>query len=81
MNKLDFIDVAKLKDLLNKKEEEDKTCKVLVWVLAVIGVIAVVAGIAYAIHRYLKPDYLEDFDDEFEDDFEDEDDVFVDESK
>lgn len=79
MNKLDFMEVAKIKELLRKKEKEDKCCNVLVWILAIIGVVAAVAGIAYAIYRYMNPDYLEDFDDEFEDEFEDEEDLFEDE--
>ncbi len=29
------------------------------------------AAIAYAVYRYMTPDYLDDFDDEFDDDFED----------
>ena len=42
--------------------------------LAVIGAIAAVAGIAYAVYNYFTPDYLEDFDDDdysdsFDDDF------------
>ena len=37
-------------------------------IFAVLGVIAAVAGIAFAIYRYFKPDYLEDYEDEFEDD-------------
>lgn len=76
MNKWDF---AKLKELVAQKEKEDKKWDILVWILAIIGVIVVVAGVAYAVYRYLHPDYLEDFDDEFEDEFEDEDDVFEDE--
>lgn len=79
MNKLDFMEIAKIKELLRKKEKEDKCCNALVWILAIIGVVAAVAGIAYAIYRYMNPDYLEDFDDEFEDEFEDEEDLFEDE--
>ena len=79
MSKLDFHEVAKLKDLLKKKEKEDKACNVLVWVLAIIGVIAAVAGIAYAIYRYTHPDYLEELDEEFEDEFAEEDNVFEEE--
>ena len=86
MNKLEnLMDIARLNELLRRKEEEGKKCNTIVWVLAVIGVIAAVAGIAYAVYRYFTPDYLEDFDDEFEDDFEDEemdeDDFFVDEAE
>ena len=63
------MEMAKLNDLLHKKEEEKKS-NTLLWVLAIIGVIAAVAAIAYAVYRYLTPDYLEDFEDDFEDNFE-----------
>ena len=72
-------------ELLNKKkaEEENKTC--LLWILAIIGAIASVVAISYAVYRHLNPKYANfdgDFDyDEFEDDFEDVDiddqDVYV----
>ena len=47
------------------------------------AVIALIAGIVYAVYKYLTPEYLEDnddddFDDDFEDYFEDEDDDFDD---
>ena len=29
------------------------------------------AAVAYAVYRYLTPDYLEDFEDDFDDDFDD----------
>lgn len=76
MNKLEnLIDMSKLNDLLGKKEEEKKNgCNVLLWVLAIVGAVAAVAGIAYAVYRYFSPDYMEDFEDDFEEDFEDEDD-------
>ena len=65
----DMITAAKLQEVFGKKNE-CKTKKVVVWVLAIVGVIAAVAAIAYAVYRFLTPDYLEDFEDEFEDDFE-----------
>ena len=52
------------------EEKNCSSCKVIYWVLAIIGIIAVIAGIAYAIYRFCAPDYLEDFDDE---DFDEED--------
>ena len=84
MNKLEnLIEMAKLNELLGKKEE--KKTNVLVWVLAIIGAVAAVAAIAYAVYRYFKPNYLEDFEDDFEDEFddleEDDDDFFVDEGE
>ena len=88
MNKLEnLMDIARLNELLGKKEEEKKKCSAVVWVFAIIGAVAAIAAIAYAVYRYLTPDYLDDFDDDFEDDFEDEDldeeedDFFVDEAE
>lgn len=88
MNKLEnLIDMARLNELLGKKEEEKK-CNTVLWVLAIIGTVAAVAAIAYAVYRYFTPKYLEDFEDDFEDEFEDEDeeaedddDFFVDEGE
>ena len=80
--------MANLCDLL--KKEEKKESNVLLWVLAFIGAVAAVAAIAYAVYRYMTPDYLEDFEDEFEEEddlaveealVEDEEDIFVDEGE
>ena len=72
MNKIeDIISVKKLQDALCKKDE-CKVKKVLLWTLAIVGAIAAIAGIAYAVYRYFTPDYLEDFEEEFEDDFDEE---------
>lgn len=86
MNKLEnLVELTKLNELLGKKEEEKKKCNVLLWVLAIIGAVAAIAGIAYAVYRYFTPDYLEDFEDDFEDEFDDledeDDDFFVDEGE
>lgn len=89
----ELIAETKLNELLRKKEEE-KGKNIIVWVLAVLGAVAAVAGIAYAVYCFLTPDYLEDFEDDFEDDFDDyfededledekdaEDEIFVDETE
>ena len=55
---------------LTKKEEEKQKNAVL-WVLAIIGAVAAVAGIAFAVYRFFAPDYLEDFEEDFDDDFDD----------
>ena len=70
----------RIEDLLAlmQKKEEEKHKNAILWVLAVIGAVTAVAGIAYAVYRYLTPDYLEDFEDDFDDDFDD--DFFEDES-
>ena len=51
----------------------------ILWALAIIGVIAAVAAIAYAVYRYFTPDYLEDYDDDYDDRFDD--DFFDDEEE
>lgn len=69
----ELLATAKLSALLDKKEEQEG--KKVLWVLAIVGAVAVIAGIAAAVYHYLSPDYLDDIEDEFEDDFfEDEDD-------
>ncbi len=76
---MDFVrthDVKELKDYWNKRDEEKRN-NTLLWVFAIIGAVAAVAAIAYAVFRYFTPDYLEDFEDDFDDDFED--DFFEDE--
>ena len=61
---------SKLKEILHKNEAE-KQKNAVVWVLAIIGAIAGIAAIAYAVFRFVTPDYLEDFEDDFDDDFDD----------
>ncbi len=74
----DMISNAKLSQLLHKKSAEEERKTNLLWILAIIGVVASVAAIAYAVYRHLTPRYLDDFDgdfdyDEFDDDFDDDD--------
>ena len=66
----ELIAESKLSDLL-KKNEDEKQKNTVIWVLAIIGAVAAVAGIAYAVYRFFTPDYLEDFEDDFDDDFDD----------
>lgn len=65
----DLLNAVKLGELIHRKEEQKKNP--VVCILAVIGAVATVAAIAYAVYRYFTPDYLEDFEDDFEDEFED----------
>lgn len=73
----EILAALKLHEIVEKKEEK-KESSILVKVLAVIGILAVVCGVIYAIYCYLTPDYLDDYDidedDLDEDFFEDEDD-------
>lgn len=65
MNKIDEL-IAAL-----KRKEDEKNKNTVLWVLAIIGAVAAVAGIAYGVYRFLTPDYLEDFEEDFDDDFDD----------
>ena len=80
MNRMEeIVNSTKLNEFLHRKEEEDKKKNCILWVLAIIGAVAAVAGIAYAVYRFFTPDYLEAFEDDFDDDFDD--DFFEDEEE
>lgn len=78
----DILAASKLNEILRRDEEEVEMNKKspVFTILAVIGAIAAVACIAFAVYKYFTPDYLDDFDDG-EDDFDDEDDLFEDEEE
>ena len=68
-----IMNVNKIEELiaaLKKKDDEEQKNTVL-WVLAIIGAVAAVVGIAFAVYRYFTPDSLEDFDSDLDNDFED----------
>jgi len=65
----DLVSGMKLGELLHKKEDDKKNK--LVWTLAIVGAVAAIAGIAYAVYKYLTPDYEDDFDDDFDNEFDD----------
>ena len=75
----ELVNASRLNRLLTKKEEDEKKKNTIIWVLAIIGAIAAVAGIAFAVYKFFTPDYLEDFEDDFDDDFDD--DYFADEEE
>ncbi len=70
----DFIEECKLNKLIQK----EKKVNPIIIVLAVVGVIVLVAAIAYAVYRFFTPDDMDDFEfeDEFDEDFFEDDDVF-----
>jgi hypothetical protein len=79
MSKLDeFLATTRINEVLRKQEEEKKCKNTILWVFAIVGAVAAVAGIAYAAYKFFTPDYLEDFEDDFDDDFDD--DFFDDEA-
>ncbi|MDF2543502.1 MAG: hypothetical protein K0S47_3220 [Herbinix sp.] len=75
-NKIDeFLSAVKLGELIHRKDPMEEKKHTIILILAIMGAVAAVAAIAYAIYRYMTPDYLEDFEDDFddyEDDYEDE---------
>ena len=78
MNKMEeILNAAKLNELLNKKDVEEKKPSKTMIVFAIIGIVVAVAAAAYGIYRFFTPDYLDDFEDDFDDDFDD--DFFEDE--
>ena len=73
-----YMDVtkAKFQELIDAvKAKNEDTENRLIWGLALVGGIVIVALIAYAVYRFLTPDYYDDYDDDdFDDDFDDFDD-------
>jgi len=70
----ELLNTARINELLHRKELEEKNKNTIIIVLAIIGAVAAIAGIAFAVYKYLTPDYLDDFDsddiyDNFDDDF------------
>ena len=50
--KEDLINMTKLNELLNKKEAEEKRTSKVVWIFAIIGIIAAVAAAVYGVYRF-----------------------------
>lgn len=68
----EMLAASKLSELVSKKDDDEKMKKAILWGLAIIGAVAAVAGIAYAVYSFFADDYLDDFEDEdFEDEFDD----------
>ena len=69
---MELIDLTKLTNMINNMKEkeivvkEKHTCD---WkkIACVVGVVAAVAGVAFAIYRYFKKDYEDEFMDDFDD--------------
>ena len=68
----EVLSMAKLQEMVTSKKEDGEGKKVL-WILAIIGAIALVVVIAIAVYKYLSPDDMDEFDDDFDNDFFDDD--------
>lgn len=64
----DIINSVKVNELFHKKEAEDKKKNCIMWVLAGVGIVTVIAAIAYAVYKFVTPDYYEDDDIDFDQD-------------
>jgi len=68
MKKLDELIASntKLAELLGRKVVPQKKTHPVVWIFAILGILATIAAVAYAVYRYLNPEYFDDldFDDE-----------------
>ena len=68
MKKLDELIASntKLAELLGRKVVPQKKTHPVVWFFAILGILATIAAVAYAVYRYLNPEYFDDldFDDE-----------------
>ena len=73
----DLVAAVKGNELVKKirRQEEEKKGHPVIVFLVIVGAVATVAAIAYAVYRYMNPKYADfdaDFDyDDFEDDFDD----------
>ena len=67
----------KLDEILSaiKRRDDSHRKNKILWVLAVIGTIAAVVGIAYAVYRFFAPDYLDEFEEDDDEDYIDEEDA------
>jgi len=75
----ELIAQAKLVELFRKQEVEKPKNNTLLIVLAIVGGVAAISLIAFAVYRFFTPDYLEDFEEDFDDD--DFDEYFVEDEK
>ena len=94
MNRIEeLLATTKLNDMMHKKDDDNMPGVVAIYLtgepakgvgpqdvaLAIIGAVAAVAAIAYAVYCFFTPDYLEDFEEDFDDDFDN--DFFSDEDE
>lgn len=72
--------MSKLEELaakmLKKEEEKEQKCNLVICIAGAVLVIAAIAGIAYAVYRFVNKDSLDDFEDDIDDEFDYDDDFF-----
>lgn len=65
----EIVNAMKVNELFHKKEVQEDKKNTFLFVLAIVGIITLIAGIAVAVYKYLTPKYIDDLDDDF--DFDD----------
>lgn len=76
-NKFDeIVNAIKVNELFHKKEVAEDKKNTILGILAIVGIVTLIAGIAVAVYKYLSRD---DYD-EYDDDFDFDDDLLEDES-
>lgn len=66
----ELLSELKFRELLHRKSDNAKKSNPYIIVLVVIGAIALIAAIAYAVYYFIAPDKLVDFEDDMDDDAE-----------
>ena len=64
---------------LLSKDDKKETAKIVGIILGIVAMMAVIAGAAYAIYRFVNRDYYDDFEDDFDDLFEEDESDFEEE--
>jgi len=65
----DIINAVKVNELFHKNEEQEKKKNCIMWILAIVGIVTVIAAIAYAVYKFVTPDYYEDDDIDYDEDY------------
>ena len=66
----DLLEAVRLNEIINKRKENDEKSSCVKMILIIAGIVLVAAAVAFAVYKFVTPDYLEDFDDDFDDDFD-----------
>ena len=65
----EIVNAIKVNELFHKKEVQEDKKNTFLCVLAIVGIVTLVAGIAVAVYKYLSARHLDDMNDEL--DFDD----------
>lgn len=72
----DFMNAIKVNELFHKKEVAEEKKNIVLFILAIVGIVTLVAGIAVAVYKFCSRNGC----DEYDDDFDFDDDILEDDS-